>query len=108
MSDVDDDNAESYFADPNAPRHTDSNNSTNTRPPLTRSRVDEHGYIVRRSVLEEGTRPEYIIPVGSVSGVWGMMKRVGRHRTEGWLSLWKGAYIQLILEIIITLSSQGC
>jgi hypothetical protein len=42
-------------------------------------------------VLEEGTRPEYIIPVGSADGVWGMMKRVGRFRSEGWLALWKGA-----------------
>jgi len=40
--------------------------------------------------LEESTRPEYIIPVGSADGVWGMIKRVGRFRGEGWLALWKG------------------
>jgi fusion and transport protein UGO1 len=45
---------------------------------------------VRRSVLEESTRPEYIIPVGSADGVWGMIKRVGRFKGEGWLALWKG------------------
>ncbi len=54
------------------------------------AQVDEHGYVIRRSVLEEGTRPEYIIPVGSANGVWGMIKRVGRFRGEGWLALWKG------------------
>jgi fusion and transport protein UGO1 len=54
---------------------------------------DERGYIVRRSVLEEGTRPEYIIPVGSADGVWGMIKRIGRFRGEGWLALWKGTLI---------------
>ena len=98
ISDADDD---AYFADPNASRHTNSNNATNIRPPPPRSRVDEHGYIIRRSVLEEGTRPEYIIPVGSAGGVWEMMKRVGRHRTEGWLSLWKGPLYSITLGIII-------
>jgi hypothetical protein len=38
----------------------------------------------------DSVRPEYIIPVGSASGVWGMMKRVGRFRGEGWFALWKG------------------
>jgi fusion and transport protein UGO1 len=56
---------------------------------------DEQGYIVRRSVLEEGTRPEYIIPVGSADGVWGMIKRIGRFRGEGWLALWKGTRIAI-------------
>ena len=81
MSDSSNDN-DSYFADPNGvPTH---------RPLTSRGRTDEQGYVVRRSVLEEGTRPEYIIPVGSADGVWGMMKRVGRFRPEGWLALWKG------------------
>jgi len=62
--------------------------------------VDDQGYVIRRSVLEEGTRPEYIIPVGSADGVWGMMKRVGRHRTEGWLALWKGLFTSTVNEIL--------
>lgn len=73
---------DSYFADPDAapaPRHQAT------------FRTDEQGYVIRRSVLEEGTRPEYIIPVGSADGAWGMLKRVGRFRGEGWLALWKGA-----------------
>jgi fusion and transport protein UGO1 len=76
-------NDDSYFADP----HT---------PPLTRfpapHPTDEQGYVIRRSVLEEGTRPEYIIPVGSADGVWGMIKRIARFRGEGWLALWKGTH----------------
>lgn len=40
--------------------------------------------------MEEGTRPEYIIPVSSSGGVWGMVKRVGRFNAEGWLALFKG------------------
>ena len=91
MSDSSNDN-DSYFADPNGvPTH---------RPPTSRARTDEQGYVIRRSVLEEGTRPEYIIPVGSADGVWGMMKRVGRFRPEGWLALWKGTAIKYFYLII--------
>jgi hypothetical protein len=42
--------------------------------------------------MEESTRPDYVIPVGSADGVWAMMKKVGRFRGEGWLALWKGPY----------------
>ncbi len=74
---------DSYFADPHA-----LDASTDSAPPPRPA--DERGYIIRQSVLEEGTIPEYIIPVGSAAGTWGMMKRLGRFRHEGWLSLWKG------------------
>jgi fusion and transport protein UGO1 len=93
--------ADSYFADPlqsqssatlAASDSTSGHPFPANRPPAPRAIVDEHGHIVRRSVLEEGTRPEFIIPVGSASGVWGMMKRVGRYKTEGWFALWKGLY----------------
>jgi hypothetical protein len=40
--------------------------------------------------MEEGTRPEHIIPVSSSDGVWGMVKRIGRFNAEGWLALFKG------------------
>ncbi|KAG6869141.1 hypothetical protein C0993_012239 [Termitomyces sp. T159_Od127] len=79
---------DSYFADPQAGP---------ARHPVSRS-TDEQGYIMRRSVLEEGTRPEYIIPVGSANGVWGMMKRIGSFRSEGYLALWKGMYTLLVLN----------
>ena len=42
--------------------------------------------------MEDGTRPEYIIPVGSASTSWGMIKRLINFHGEGWLSLWKGIY----------------
>ncbi|KAG5353459.1 hypothetical protein C0989_006616 [Termitomyces sp. Mn162] len=71
---------DSYFADPQA--------GPARRPAPWPT--DEQGYVMRRSVLEEGTRPEYIIPVGSANGVWGMMKRIGSFRGEGYLALWKG------------------
>lgn len=61
--------------------------------------TDEQGYVIRRSVMEEGTRPEYIIPVGSANGVWSMIKRVGRFRCEGWFALWKGALLSLALNL---------
>ncbi|KAI0768608.1 mitochondrial carrier [Trametes elegans] len=70
---------DSYFADPTA-----------EKPPKPPRPADEHGYIIRQSLLEEGTQPEYVIPVGSADGTWGMMKRVAGFRAEGWLALWKG------------------
>jgi mitochondrial fusion and transport protein UGO1 len=71
---------DSYFADPSS-----------STPRRRSSRLtDDKGYVIRRSVLDEEARPEYIIPVGSADGVWGMIKRIGRFRGEGWLALWKG------------------
>ncbi|GBE78421.1 mitochondrial carrier [Sparassis crispa] len=75
------DSSNEYFADPSKP-----DSSPSIPPRLS----DERGYVVRQSVLEEGTIPEYVIPVGSAAGSWGMAKRLGRFRAEGWLSLWKG------------------
>ena len=46
---------------------------------------------MRQSVLDEGATPEYVMPVGLADGTWGMIKQLGRFRSEGWLSLWKGA-----------------
>ena len=105
--------ADSYFADP---LQSQTSSGTNleisghvpaNRPPAPRAIVDEHGHIVRRSVLEEGTRPEYIIPVGSASGVWGMMKRIGRYRTEGWFALWKGLYKSRILVVQLLIENNS-
>ncbi|KAJ7462761.1 mitochondrial carrier domain-containing protein [Mycena galericulata] len=90
LSDSSNDN-DSYFADPNATPHA---GFSTLRP------TDDQGYVVRRSVLEESTRPEYIIPVGSANGVWGMMRRVGRFRGEGWLALWKGLLTSCVTEIL--------
>ena len=74
---------ESYFTDPL--------NSGPSRYPVPRP-ADERGYVVRKNVMEESTRPDFIIPVGSADGVWAMMKKLGRFRGEGWPALWKGPY----------------
>ncbi|KAI0080032.1 mitochondrial carrier [Panus rudis PR-1116 ss-1] len=79
---------DSYFADPTNPDAT----------PPPRRLSDDKGYIVRQSVLEEGTIPEYVIPVGSADGTWGMMKRLGRFKPEGWLALWKGLLTSAVSE----------
>ncbi|KAJ8517021.1 hypothetical protein ONZ45_g5718 [Pleurotus djamor] len=81
---------DAYFADP----------STARRAPLRPA--DEQGYIIRHSILEEGTRPEYVIPVGSAKGVWEMIKRIGRFRAEGWLALWKGLLTSCVSDVIST------
>jgi fusion and transport protein UGO1 len=47
--------------------------------------------------MEESTRPDYIIPVGSADGLWSMMMKLGRFRGEGWLALWKGPYLDMPL-----------
>ena len=76
-------NDDSYFTDPAASA------SMPRKYPATRL-SDEQGYIIRRSVHEQGTRPEFVMPLGSADGVWGMIKRVAKFRGEGWLALWKG------------------
>ncbi|GLB36473.1 putative mitochondrial carrier (TC 2.A.29) family protein [Lyophyllum shimeji] len=83
-------NDDSYFADP----HAAPTRHTAPRP------TDDQGYVIRRSVLEEGTRPEYVIPVGSADGVWGMIKRIVRFPGEGWLALWKGLLTSTAMEML--------
>jgi len=80
----------SYFADP-------SSSEPSSGP---RRLSDDRGYIIRQSVLEESTKPEYVIPVGSADGSWGMMKRLGRFKPEGWLALWKGLFTSALTEAI--------
>lgn len=73
---------EAYFQDPSS--------SAPSYPPPKLRLADEEGYIVRRSVLEEATRPEYVMPLSNTYGVWGMIKKIVRWRNEGWFALWKG------------------
>lgn len=80
LSETTNEEEESYFVDPGAGP---------TKYPAPKL-VDDKGYVIRTSVLEDGTRPEYIIPVGSADSSWSMVKRVASFRSEGWLSLWKG------------------
>ncbi|KAF8845384.1 mitochondrial carrier [Paxillus ammoniavirescens] len=83
---------ESYFVDPGAGP---------TKYPAPKL-VDDKGYVIRTSILEDGTRPEYIIPVGSADSSWSMVKRVASFRNEGWLSLWKGLLTSCIHDVVYT------
>ncbi|KAG1784254.1 mitochondrial carrier domain-containing protein [Suillus placidus] len=83
---------ESYFADPAA---------SHIKYPAPKP-IDDQGYVIRTSVLEDGTRPEYIIPVGSMNGAWDMVKRVAAFRGEGWLSLWKGLLTSCIHDVLFS------
>jgi len=82
---------ESYFADPL--------NSGPSRYPVPRP-SDERGYVVRKNVMEESTRPDYTILMGSAAGVWDMMKKLGRFRGEGWLALWKGLLTECVTDML--------
>ena len=63
--------------------------------------------------MEESTRPDYVIPIGSVDGVWAMMKKLGQFRGEGWLALWKGpcsghaTHLNVILKWRLPLLRKG-
>ncbi|KAI9511782.1 mitochondrial carrier [Russula earlei] len=92
MSD-DESGEELYFTEPL--------NSGTSRYPIPRP-ADERGYVVRKNVMEESTRPDYVIPVGSADGVWAMMKTVGRFRGEGWLALWKGLLTECVTDMLST------
>lgn len=87
-------NDDSYFADPGLA-------SSPRRYPTSRQ-TDEQGYVVRRNINDEGTRPAYSIPIGSADGVWGMIKRVRQFPGEGWLSLWKGLLTSAASELLFT------
>ncbi|KAE9395948.1 mitochondrial carrier [Gymnopus androsaceus JB14] len=80
----DSDEDDSYFADPEATSTTSREIPRNDHAPIR----------------DEGSRPEYIIPVGPQDGVWGMMKRIGRFRSEGWLALWKGLLTSCATEVL--------
>ncbi len=63
-----------------------------------RRMVDASGYVMRKSVYDQGARPEFVMPVVVRGGVWEMMKAVGRGK-EGWLGLWKGSLTSFVLEL---------
>ncbi|KAI6153321.1 mitochondrial carrier domain-containing protein [Pisolithus tinctorius] len=86
------DEEDSYFVDPGVgptPKYP--------APKL----VDDDGYVVRTSVMEEGTRPEYIIPVGTAKSTWAMVKRLVSFRGEGWFSPWKGLFTTCIHDVLL-------
>ncbi|KAG0379579.1 hypothetical protein BGX24_012614 [Mortierella sp. AD032] len=53
----------------------------------------------RKSVYDEGSRPEYqMAPIEG--GAWKAMMELANHPTEGWMSLWKGQYTNWIYEML--------
>ncbi|KIK71412.1 hypothetical protein GYMLUDRAFT_149905 [Collybiopsis luxurians FD-317 M1] len=80
---------DSYFADPGA---TSSNRSPET--------LRDESISTRQRIYDDDSRPEYIIPLGPQDGVWGMIKRIGSFRGEGWLALWKGLLTSCITEVL--------
>ncbi|CAD6573204.1 MAG: hypothetical protein CYPHOPRED_005092 [Cyphobasidiales sp. Tagirdzhanova-0007] len=109
----DEDDAQAYFHDLNnsstgnqhsGTRRAPDGGARRRRPPLetpsisvTRDR-DASGYIIRRSIFEQSTKPEWILPFTVTGGVWDMMKAIGRWKSEGWLSLWKGQLTTFCME----------
>ncbi|KAG9104624.1 hypothetical protein FRC06_000770 [Ceratobasidium sp. 370] len=91
LSDASDD---SLFHDPSEPRPRIRLEPSRPKP------ADEEGYVLRRSLADKATRPQFVIPIGPSEGVWGMMKRVGRWQTEGWLSLWKGQLTSCAIDVL--------
>ncbi|CDO70226.1 hypothetical protein BN946_scf184942.g26 [Trametes cinnabarina] len=51
---------------------------------------NDDSYFADPPCWKKARRPDYVIPVGSADGTWGMMKKVASFRGEGWLALWKG------------------
>lgn len=92
----DEEDADAYFRDAaSRPTRTDSTLYSGRKK---RRPVDASGYVMRKSVYDQGARPEFVMPVVVRGGVWEMMKAVGRGK-EGWLGLWKGSLTSFILEV---------
>lgn len=61
--------------------------------------LDESGYIVRKSVYDDDTRPSYQMkPIEG--GVWQGIGRLMKHPHEGWRALFKGQYTNWVYEIL--------
>ncbi|SJX60587.1 related to UGO1-outer membrane component of the mitochondrial fusion machinery [Sporisorium reilianum f. sp. reilianum] len=92
----DEDDADAYFRDVTSrPSRPDTSLYSGRKK---RRMVDASGYVMRKSVYDQGARPEFVMPVVVRGGVWEMMKAVGRGK-EGWLGLWKGSLTSFILEV---------
>ncbi|SPO20217.1 related to UGO1 - outer membrane component of the mitochondrial fusion machinery [Ustilago trichophora] len=92
----DEEDADAYFRDVTSkPTRPDTSLYSGRKQ---RRMVDASGYVMRKSVYDQGARPEFVMPVVVRGGVWEMMKAVGRGK-EGWLGLWKGSLTSFVLEV---------
>jgi mitochondrial fusion and transport protein UGO1 len=92
----DEDDAEAYFRDLSDQSGRPTNLTSRTER-QKRKKTDSSGYVMRKSVHEDTTRPEFVMPVVVRGGVWEMIKAVGRGK-EGWLGLWKGSLTTFLID----------
>ena len=85
----DEDDAAAYFQDLQAKPKAFNNEA---EKPGRRGRRDDNGYLLRDSVYDGATRPEWVMPIpdGGRVGVWESMRVLCGMQTEGLTSLWKG------------------
>jgi len=69
--------------------------------------TDADGYVLRQSVNDESTRPDYVMAVGRSDGVWTMIRRIREFKPEGWSALWKSQLTSTILETLTPLVQAG-
>ncbi|KAJ7596710.1 mitochondrial carrier domain-containing protein [Mycena floridula] len=82
-----DNERESYFADPEGTPRIPQGHLDQRRVPPSLSQ--------QQTIISDN-----VIPVGSADSVWGMIKHIGRFRPEGWLALWKGLLTSCISEVV--------
>ncbi|KZS96179.1 mitochondrial carrier [Sistotremastrum niveocremeum HHB9708] len=83
-AELSDSSSETYFQEPPTASGSQLSLSRDSR------RRRSQQLPTRPSRESRSLRAEYVIPIGPTDGVWGMIKRLGRSRNEGWSSLWKG------------------
>ncbi|KAF8344071.1 mitochondrial carrier domain-containing protein [Cantharellus anzutake] len=93
MSDT---SSESYFHDPAREAFSSSARLVPETP--TPAPTDDEGYLLRQSINDDGTRPDYVIPVGPTDGVWAMVKRIRAWKSEGLKGLWKAQLTSTLID----------
>lgn len=86
MSDA---SAESYFHDPAREAFSTATRYDAESSQRKLQQTDAEGYVLRQSINDASTRPDYVMAVGPTDGVWSMIKRIREFKPEGWTSLWK-------------------
>ncbi|PWN53544.1 mitochondrial carrier [Violaceomyces palustris] len=92
----DEEEAEAYFRDLSSQPNRTKSYYPSKR--TSKQRTDSSGYVMRSSIHDSITRPEFVMPVVVRGGVWEMIKAVGRGK-EGWLGLWKGCLTTFIMDL---------
>jgi fusion and transport protein UGO1 len=93
----DEDDADLYFHDQSNQSSGGRTTDLSSMPRRRKKPTDSTGYVMRRSVHEDSTRPEFIMPIVVRGGVWEMIKAVGRGK-EGYFGLWKGTLTTFLTD----------